>query len=599
MTKLGNGESGVRVKPAAAAKMFLKKNYDVVIVGGGNATGYLCRELVEQKFEGSVLIISGENVAPYERPALTKAYLHPPTATTRARLPGFHTCVGSGMDRQEPEWYKQHKITLCMGTLVTNIDAEAKTVNTNKGDTIRYGKLVHSCGSSTVKLSDFYIPGDGLEGVHYLREEEDAKALVESLENLKTEANVVVIGGGFIGLEAAAAIVGWGFSTTVVSRGPIMESFFPPHLSEKMTQEYTERKVKIVQGELNEISLNEKMMMEVHLKDGQALKADLVVVGLGARPKLLPFEGANVVEGCIAVDDKMCTSVDDILAIGDGASPLIAGTCRRFQAVDWARKSGAFAAKTICGVDYKFEYLPYNYSRVFEYTEKPILWSFYGSTLGDACEMLTTSKTGGAFWTKDGCIVGALVFGCPLVEECDEAKRLVLEGAKVPSSGMLYASIADSPKTLKRAKSKAKIQKKKTAEVVKPEAMEVVKPDTMEVVKPEDPVSPCLSVIPEGSASPLTSEDEVQSPRTKGGRIESPLSATPNTKSGMKPRTKHTSFHCGLDSPRSAPRNPELPRTMDPLSPRSLGHAPEPLSPRKRERAKGERVRRIPGAPAE
>jgi len=587
MTKLGNGESGVRVKPAAAAKMFLKKNYDVVIIGGGNATGYLCRELVEQKFEGSVLIISGENVAPYERPALTKAYLHPPTATTRARLPGFHTCVGSGMDRQEPEWYKQHKITLCMGTLVTKIDAEAKTVNTNKGDTIRYGKLVHSCGSRAVKLSDLHIPGDGLEGVHYLREEEDARALVESMEklkNLEREANVVVIGGGFIGLEAAAVIVGWGFSTTVVSRGPIMESFFPPHLSEKMTQEYTERKVKIVEGELNEISINEKKMMEVHLTDGQALKADLVVVGLGARPNLLPFDGANVVNGCLAVNDKMCTSVDDILAIGDGASPLIAGTCRRFQAVDWARKSGAFAAKTICGVDYKFEYLPYNYSRVFEYTEKPILWSFYGSTLGDACEMLTTSKTGGAFWTKDGCIVGALVFGKPLAEECDEAKRLVLEGAKVPSSGILYASLADSPKTLKRAKSKGKVLKKKTAEVV----------------KPEDPVSPALSVNPEDPGTPsLTSEDEVQSPKRKGGRIESPLSATPNTKSGMKPRTKNTSFHVGLDSPRSAPRNPELPRTVDPLSPRSLGNAPEPMSPRRREHAKGERVRKIPGAPAE
>lgn len=448
MPKMTNGGSDVRVpKPAAASRTILKKQYDVVIVGGGNATGYLCRELVEQKFEGSVLIISGENVAPYERPALTKAYLHPPTAAVRARLPGFHTCVGTGGDRQDVDWYKEHKINLLLKTLVTKIDPAMNTVQTNKHEVVRYKNLVHSCGSSSIKLKDFGIPGDQLDGVHYLREEADAKAFVTHLEKLKEEnssASVVIIGGGFIGLEVAAAVVGWGFRVSVISRGPIMQTFFPPHLVDKMTKEYKARDVKLVQGDISQVIRNPtKGWNEVWMKDGQVLKSHALVVGIGAKPKVI-LNDATMFNDCLVVNDEMRTSFPNILAIGDGASPLISGVRQRFQGVDWARKSAVFAARSICGVKYEFGYQAYNYSRVFEYTEKPIIWNFFGSTTGVVKVMKSKSGTSGSFWVADGKIVGALVFGNPSTEEFEEAKRLVTDAAAVPSTGLLYAAASTS-----------------------------------------------------------------------------------------------------------------------------------------------------------
>eukprot|EP00397_Hematodinium_sp_SG-2012_P023640 GEMP01024576.1.p1 GENE.GEMP01024576.1~~GEMP01024576.1.p1 ORF type:complete len:432 (+),score=128.33 GEMP01024576.1:136-1431(+) len=414
--------------------------YDVIIAGGGNSAGYVCRELVAQKYAGSVLVIGSEAVAPYERPALTKAYIHPPTAKVRARLPGFHTCVGVGGDRQEPPWYKEHNISLRLNTLVTAVDTAAKSVTTNNGDTFQYGTLVHACGSDTIRLSDFKIPGDGTEGVYYLREEHDAKSLVDTLEQLKLKegAKVVIIGGGFIGLEVAAAIRGWDFATTAISLGPIMQPFFPPHLTVRMTDEYQKRNVTLVQGVVAEVVRNEsEKQTEVRLADGRVLAGDLVVVGIGARAKVI-VQNAECVGGCLTVDESMRTSLPDVLAIGDSAAPMVDGERMRFQAVDWARKSATFAAKTICGVKYDFSYLPFNYSRVFEYTDKPIVWNFFGKSSGDVVKVKTSTETSiGAFWIKDGRVNGALILGSPMptAEEFEEAKRLVVERAEVPKDG--------------------------------------------------------------------------------------------------------------------------------------------------------------------
>merc|ERR1719401_1777498 len=117
-----------RVLRSGVRHMAASSSFEYLVVGGGNAAGYACRELVAQgAASGTVGVITAEPVPPYERPALTKAYLHPPTAKVRARLPGFHTCVGGGGERQTSEWYTEKGIALVQGK-ATGVDLAAKSV---------------------------------------------------------------------------------------------------------------------------------------------------------------------------------------------------------------------------------------------------------------------------------------------------------------------------------------------------------------------------------------------------------------------------------------------------------------------------------------
>eukprot|EP00435_Cladocopium_sp_Y103_P054837 s729_g18.t1 len=127
-------------------------------------------------------------------------------STVRARLPGFHTCVGTGGDRQTPDWYAEKGISFISGK-ASGIDLEKKLVSIGE-EQLQYNKLILATGCRAVKLGSFGVKGDDMENVFYLREEQDAAKLVSSLEKGKTKA--LVAGGGYLGLECAAALVGWG-----------------------------------------------------------------------------------------------------------------------------------------------------------------------------------------------------------------------------------------------------------------------------------------------------------------------------------------------------------------------------------------------------
>ncbi|CAJ1327952.1 unnamed protein product [Effrenium voratum] len=197
-----------------SAAALMSRQFDYVIVGGGTAAGYACRELAAQgSTVGKVAVVTAEPVAPYERPALTKAYLHPPTAKVRARLPGFHTCVGGGGERQTPEWYAEKGISFIQGK-ATSLDLESKAVSVGE-EKIQFGKLILATGCRPVRLGAFGVKGDDLANVCYLREDKDAAELVATLEKGKTKA--VVVGGGYLGLECAAALLGWGDITLAIA----------------------------------------------------------------------------------------------------------------------------------------------------------------------------------------------------------------------------------------------------------------------------------------------------------------------------------------------------------------------------------------------
>lgn len=409
----------------------MSKNFDYLVVGGGNSAGYACKEFAAQGVAaGSVGMIMAEPVVPYERPALTKAFLHPPSAKVRARLPGFHTCVGSGGARQLPEWYAETGIELVKGR-VSKVDLKAKTVSVGDLE-CSYGKLILATGCAPLRVSKFGVKGDDLLNVFYIREEQGAAELVKALEGLGDKGQAVVVGGGFIGLECAAALVGWGLETTLVfPEAHCMPRLFNSELGQWMEEQYTERGVKFLKGDtVEEFLAEDGSVASVRLKSGATLPCNLAIVGVGATPVTDYCEGLKMELGGFAVNEVMQTSDPNVYAIGDVcAFPSQYGGMTRCEHVDHARKSAAQAVQAAMGKQPEpYKYLPYVYSRVFEYTDAPIVFNFFGNQSGDCKVCSRGEKSVGAVWVKEGRALGALLMGSPgpSAEDQGKLRELVL-----------------------------------------------------------------------------------------------------------------------------------------------------------------------------
>lgn len=439
---------------AAAGSAVGAGGWDYVILGGGNAAGYAARELVKQlgtDVKGKVLMIGAEPVVPYERPALTKAYLHPPGAKVRARLPGFHTTVGGGGERQTPEWYDEKGISVRTSTRVSAVDAKKKTVTIEgTGEVIPYGKLLYCTGASANKAVDIGIREEPTSGLYYVREEADASALVKALEDLqkkseqaKTKGKVVLIGGGYIGLEGAAAASGWGFDTTVVSPGEYpLSKIFPKTYGEQVKKRYDEAGVKFM---FNSMASSFKQNTDgslsgVVLRDGTTLPADLAILGIGAKPNvdLLSGQVTERMKG-ILVDDQMRTSDPNIYAFGDVATfPLgDSKNLKHLEHVAHARQSATHAVQAAVGAKPgPYKIVPYFYSRIFEYTDSALAWHLWGEAKGKSAEFKAPGGASGEVWVDQGKVVGALVLGVPppSKEDMDLAKGAVAEGKAAKSA---------------------------------------------------------------------------------------------------------------------------------------------------------------------
>ncbi|WCJ34346.1 Monodehydroascorbate reductase [Euphorbia peplus] len=418
-----------------------EKSFKYIIVGGGVSAGYAAREFERQGVKpGELAIISKEAVAPYERPALSKAYLFPEGT---ARLPGFHTCVGSGGDRLLPEWYKEKGIELILSTEIVKADLASKNLISAAGETFRYQVLVIATGSTVIKLTDFGVQGADSKNIFYLREIDDADKLVEAIK-AKKNGKAVIVGGGYIGLELSAAMKINNIDVTMVYPEPwCMPRLFTAGIAAFYESYYTNKGINIIKGTVasgfNANSNGE--VKEVNLKDGRVLEADIVVVGVGGRPLTSIFKGQLVEEkGGIKTDAFFKTSVPDVYAVGDVATfPLkMYNELRRVEHVDHARKSAEQAVKAIKSSEEgktidEYDYLPYFYSRAFD-----LSWQFYGDNVGESvlfgdADPKSAKPKFGSYWVQNGKVVGAFLEG----GSADENKALAKTAKAQPPAGSL------------------------------------------------------------------------------------------------------------------------------------------------------------------
>lgn len=394
----------------AASKM----SYKYVVLGGGNASGYAAKEFVAsgKLNKDELAVITDEPVVAYERPALSKAYLNPESPP---RLPGFHTTVGGGGEKQDPAWYANHGIQYLTSTHVTAADVSAKKLTLSTGGNISYDKLIVATGARPVYLTEFKTPGAELQGLYYLRNVEDADKLVAAMKEAKAgSGKAVVVGGGYIGLEVAAGLVNNGLQVTVVMPEPhVLARLFTPTIAAFYEKFYEGKGVKFVHGAkvTGFEGKDGKVTTVVASVDDkeQKMEAALVVVGIGARPNAELFKDQLALEaGGIKVNGKLQSSDPNVYAVGDVAAfPLSAadGKVIRQEHVQHARTSAAHAVKSILGATDDYEYLPYFYSREFN-----LAWVFYGLSEGEVVHFgdFSAGKFG-AYWVRDGKVVGAFL----------------------------------------------------------------------------------------------------------------------------------------------------------------------------------------------
>ncbi|KAG4970652.1 hypothetical protein JHK82_036344 [Glycine max] len=412
----------------------MAKTFKYIILGGGVSAGYAAREFAKQGVKpGELAIISKEAVAPYERPALSKAYLFPESP---ARLPGFHVCVGSGGERLLPEWYAEKGIELILSTEIVKVDLAAKSLISAGGETFNYQILIVATGSTVrmlvdsrdvafivlvIRLTDFGVEGADAKNIFYLREVDDADKLYEAIK-AKKNGKAVVVGGGYIGLELSAVLKLNNIDVTMVYPEPwCMPRLFTAGIAEFYEEYYKNKGVNIIKGTVavGFTSNSDGEVKEVKLKDGRVLEADIVVVGVGGRPQTALVKGQVEEEkGGIKTDAFFKTNLSDVYAVGDVATfPLkLYGELRRVEHVDHSRKSAEQAVKAIKAAEEgrtveEYDYLPYFYSRSFD-----LSWQFYGDNVGDTVlfgdnNPASSKPKFGTYWIKDGKVVGVFLEG--------------------------------------------------------------------------------------------------------------------------------------------------------------------------------------------
>ncbi len=328
---------------------------DVVIVGTGHGGAQAAIALRQHGHEGSILMIGRDDAPPYERPPLSKEYL--------AGDKGFERI----MIRPEKFWAEKD-ITLHLGAAVTAIDPHAHRLTLSDGAQVTYRKLIWSGGGDPRRLP---VPGAVLPGVFYVRDKSDADAMMQALADGAKRA--VVIGGGYIGLEAAAVLRKLGCEVVLVEMLPrLLARVAGEELSDFYAAEHRRQGVDVRLSTGVHAVLGEEAgrVTGVRLDNGEEVACDMVIVGIGVVPAVAPLIAAGAA-GSNGVDVDFCcrTTLDDIYAIGDcaaHANDFADGAVIRLESVQNAHDMAATVAKAIMGEKEPYHALPWFWSNQYD-----------------------------------------------------------------------------------------------------------------------------------------------------------------------------------------------------------------------------------------
>ena len=323
----------------------------IVIIGGGQAGHSAAARLRSSGFDGRVVLVCGENELPYQRPPLSKKYLLGEFERERLLL-------------RPRLFYEENEIELVLGNHCTGIDHDARVVELDSGR-LEYDDLVLATGSVPRNIPDRL--GGALAGVHTVRTVSDIDRISEELLD---GMNVLVVGGGYIGLETAATCAQRGCRVTVVEMAErILQRVAAPETSRFIRELHTARDVRVMEATAlaGLIADDEGRVCAAELLDAGKTDADLAIIGIGIEPSTSLAAAAGLeIDNGIRTDEFGRTSVDGIWAAGDCASFPMGARRIRLESVQNAIDQAELVSDNILGSDRKYSPVPWFWSDQFD-----------------------------------------------------------------------------------------------------------------------------------------------------------------------------------------------------------------------------------------
>jgi NADPH-dependent 2,4-dienoyl-CoA reductase/sulfur reductase-like enzyme len=400
-----------------------------IVVGAGLAAASAVEGIRERDQTGSILLIGAEPDPPYDRPPLSKQLWFGSKQVEEVFL-------------HDQAFYTQHRVELRLGTEVVALDPAARTLRDASGTTYQYEKLLLATGGTPRRLT---IPGGDLEGLCYFRTLGDYRRL----RNQATKGrSALVIGGGFIGSELAAALCLSGVAVTMIFPGQwLVSRVFPESLGRALTEHYRAKGVNVLDGDVPTSIQRDGDQYRTRTRGGQEILSDLIIVGIGITPNIALAQSAGLETGNgVVVNQFLQTSDPDIYAAGDIAFfPEAVLGPRRIEHWDNALNQGKHAGRNMAtsggagaggassgGGGELFTYIPFFYSDLFEFGYEAV---------GDTdprhevfADWQEENKTGVIYYLDGGRVRGAMM--CNMFGKVDAARELIQRKEPVTTDGL-------------------------------------------------------------------------------------------------------------------------------------------------------------------
>ena len=398
--------------------------YDVLIVGAGHAGAQAGIALRQAGFEGSIAMIGDEKYPPYERPPLSKEYFAGDKSFDRILI------------RPATFWGERH-IDMLLGRRVKSVDPVRKFVTAGDAE-IGFGKLIWCTGGSPRMLT---CNGADAHNVHAVRRRDDVDAMMAKIDNI---SHVTIIGGGYIGLEAAAVLSKFGKTVVLLEAlDRVLARVAGEDLSRFYEAEHRAHGVDLRTGaRMDCIEVTDGKATAVLMQDGERIETDMVIVGIGIIPETGPLIAAGAAGGNGVDVDEFCrTSLDDIYAVGDcaaHANRFAGGAQIRLESVQNANDQAKVAVAHIMGKEDAYDAVPWFWSNQYDLKLQTV-----GLSTGFDQAILRGDPATRSFsvvYLKGGRVIALDCVN--MVKDYVQGRNLILTGAKTPVERLSMSSLA-------------------------------------------------------------------------------------------------------------------------------------------------------------